>query len=156
MSLILPVMLAITGGPIFGGAKPVPINTSRLKYGEWGFALVAIAGPLTNLILAFIGFMIGHFTGIIYGDGLWAMVVLQFVLVNLGFMVFNLIPIPPLDGSRVLYALAPDFAREFMMKIERYGIFIVLGLVMIFGAMFSNIMLEGIFGVLRFFEWLVA
>lgn len=156
MSVILPLLLALTGGPVFGGAKPVPIDSRRLKYGEWGMALVAIAGPVTNFLLAFIGFLIGHFTGAIYGDGLLAMVFVQFVLVNLGFMVFNLIPIPPLDGSRVLYALAPDGVQRAMAGMERYGLMIVFGLVFILGGVFSSFMSSVIFGVLQFFEFIVG
>ena len=104
MSILLPVLLAMAGMPIFGGAKPVPINTRNLKGGVWGFALVAIAGPLTNLILAFIFFLFGHFTGAFYVDGFGGMLCYIGMVLNMGFCLFNIIPIPPLDGSRVLYA----------------------------------------------------
>ena len=63
MSILVPVVLYILNAPVFGGAKPVPINPQNLKWKEWGMALVAIAGPITNLLLAFIFFVIGHFTG---------------------------------------------------------------------------------------------
>ena len=98
MSILVPVVLYILKAPVFGGAKPVPINTRNLKWGVWGMALVAIAGPLTNFLLAFISFLIGHFTGWLYGSGgeLLAFISSEFVLVNLGFMLFNLIPVPPL------------------------------------------------------------
>ena len=63
-SVLIPLLMFFTGGPIFGGAKPVPINTSRLKGGAWGMALVGIAGPLTNFLLALIAFLIGELNGL--------------------------------------------------------------------------------------------
>ena len=156
MSILLPLLLAASGGPIFGGAKPVSVNTRNLKFREWGFAMVAVAGPLTNLALAFIGFVIGHVTGVIYDDaGFWTSVISNFVLVNLGFCIFNLLPIPPLDGSRVLYAIMPDFVREFMEKIERVGIIVVFVLIMIFGTALSNFMVGAMEWILSVFEWIV-
>ena len=117
MSIVVPLLLFISGGPIFGGAKPVPIDSRNLKGGPWGMALVAIAGPAMNFLIAFVGFMVGHFTGGIYGTGLVQTFFLELVLANLGFFVFNLLPIPPLDGSRILYAIAPDGVRELMERI---------------------------------------
>lgn len=132
LTIILPIALALSGGPIFGGAKPVPFNPTRLKYGEWGVALVSIAGPLTNLVLAFLSFGIA----VLFGDSLAATgggsplgvlgtILFLSVQVNIGFFAFNMLPLPPLDGSRVLYALAPEFVRRGMEEIERYGIFVV-------------------------------
>jgi len=156
MSVLLPLVLAMTGGPVFGGAKPVQIDTRNLKFREWGFALVAIAGPLTNLTLAFLGFLVGHFTGVIYDDvGFWTSFATTFVLVNLGFCIFNLLPIPPLDGSRVLYAIMPDFVRRVMENMERWGIVIVFLLIMVFGVGFSEFMRGAMTGVLNVFEWIV-
>jgi len=153
MSVLLPVMLAITGSPIFGGAKPVPINTMKLKWGEWGFALVSIAGPLTNFLLAFMGYVVLTF----FGGVEWvATVFTLFVMVNLGFMVFNLIPIPPLDGSRVVYALAPEFVRRFMLQMENFGIVIVLLLVLVSGNAFSEILFWAQSGILNFFQILLS
>ena len=158
MSILLPMILALSGGPIFGGAKPVSVNTRNLKYNEWGFALVAIAGPITNLLLAFIAFVVGHMTGIIYvgGEaGFWTAFVMAFVYVNLGFCIFNMLPIPPLDGSRVLYAIMPDFVRRVLEQMERWGIFIVFGLIMILGVAFSQFMLGMMLGIIDVFKWIV-
>ncbi len=153
MSILLPVLLAMANMPIFGGAKPVPINTRNLKGGAWGFALVAIAGPLTNLILAFIFFLFGHFTGAFYVDGFGGLLCYIGMVLNMGFCLFNIIPIPPLDGSRVLYALAPDGARAFMETIEKYGIIIIYIVILVGGTVFSKYMAAGqnaIFDVFRF------
>jgi len=126
LTIILPVLLALSGGPIFGGAKPVPFNPARVKYDEWGAALVALAGPLTNLIIAFVSFGVATLLGIdimhAANLSLFGVILTLLVQVNLGFFVFNMIPIPPLDGSRVLYALAPDFVRRGMEAIESFGV----------------------------------
>lgn len=158
MSILVPVMLYLIGAPVFGGAKPVPINTRNLKWGEWGMALTALAGPLTNFLLALIAFLIGHFTGLLYGIGneIAEFVCVEFVFINLGFMVFNLIPIPPLDGSRLLYAIAPDGVRNVMMTMERYGIIIVYMLLFFFGSAFSQVMATATNGILQFFQLLVG
>ena len=157
MSILVPVLLFMMNAPVFGGAKPVPINTRNLKGKEWGMALVAIAGPLTNFLLALITFLIGHFTGIIYDiNNSMYFFLCECVLINLGFMIFNLIPIPPLDGSRVLYAISPDGVRRFLASMEVYGVFIVYFLILIFGNVFSGIMSAGVTGMLDFFRRLVG
>lgn len=158
MSILVPVVLYIIGAPVFGGAKPVPINTHNLKWKEWGMALVAIAGPITNLLIAFVAFVIGHFTGFLYGTGgtLLGFIFSELVFVNLGFMVFNIIPIPPLDGSRVLYAIAPDGFRNVLQNIERYGIILVYIMILLFGEVFSHLMVSSMDGILRFFYFIVG
>jgi Zn-dependent protease len=130
LTILLPVMLAIVGGPIFGGAKPVPFNPDRVRYDEWGAALVAVAGPLTNLLIAFVTYGVYVLVGGI-DAGLLGQVLIIAVTVNLGFFVFNMLPIPPLDGSRVLYALAPEFIRRGMEAIERLGIFVIFAIVLV-------------------------
>lgn len=155
LTILLPLILALTpGAPIFGGAKPVPFNPARVKYDEWGAALVALAGPFTNLLIAFIFFGISTLT---HAGGLTAAILQTIVLVNLGFFVFNMIPIPPLDGSRVFYAVAPDFIRRAMERLEEYGIVVIFALVLIasplIGAFMQNaigfllVLFQHIFGV---------
>lgn len=158
MSILVPVVLYILKAPVFGGAKPVPINTRNLKWNEWGMALVAAAGPFTNFLLAFIFFLIGHFTGALYGAGGETVNFIfdELVFINLGFMIFNLIPVPPLDGSRILYAIAPDFFRDILITIEQYGVFIVYLLILFFSEAMSNLMIGAMNGVLSFFYMLVG
>lgn len=146
LTIILPLVLAVVGLPIFGGAKPVQVNPNNLRWGEWGMALVAIVGPLTNLVIAF--FMFGMW--VLFGtpaEGLGATALILFVQVNLGFFIFNILPIPPLDGSRALYALAPDFVRRGMEMIERFGLFVVFILVLLMGPVLGAV----ISGAIQFF-----
>ncbi len=133
LTLLLPIGLAIAGLPIFGGAKPVPFNPDRVRYDEWGAALVAVAGPLTNLVIAFVAFgVLVLTTGSVSLDGtLLNQILVTTVTVNLGFFVFNMVPLPPLDGSRVLYALAPEFVRRGMEALERLGIVVIFVIILI-------------------------
>jgi len=150
LTILLPIFLAIAGLPIFGGAKPVPFNPYRVRYGDFGAALVGIAGPLTNLVLAFISFglyvLVEQPTGVLIGQGTSTvgMVLAISVMVNLGFFIFNMLPIPPLDGSRVLYALAPEGARKMMEIIEQYGIIFVFAIVLLFSRQLGQFMLAAI------------
>lgn len=144
MTIVLPLVLTLLGGPVFGGAKPVPFNPYALRGGEWGAALVALAGPLTNLVLAFITFgvyVLTHASIGAYGQSL----MITAIKVNLGFFAFNILPIPPLDGSRVLYAIAPDGIRGGMEAIERFGVMLVFALVLI-ASPFLSMYMQGMIG----------
>ena len=140
LTIVLPLGLMLLGGPVFGGAKPVPFRPDRVKWGDWGAALVAMGGPLTNLVLAFIGFGVWAIMGLAGTGGTVSVILLLFVQVNLGFFLFNILPIPPLDGSRVLYALAPEFVRTAMRAIERFGIIVVFAIVLLAGSVVSAYM----------------
>lgn len=144
LTILLPLMLALIGGPIFGGAKPVPFRPDMVRWGDWGAALIALAGPLTNLFLAFVAFGVGVLIGIITTDGVRAdvigTIVVMFVTVNLGFFVFNMLPIPPLDGSRALYAVAPEFVRTAMRAIEQAGLVVIFVIVLLAGSFLGTYM----------------
>lgn len=157
MSIVVPLLLFISGGPVFGGAKPVPIDKRNLKGGAWGMALVAFAGPAMNFVLAFVAFLIGHFSGIFAGGGFISAVFTQIITSNLGFCVFNMIPIPPLDGSRILYAIAPDGIRDFMERMEySTGLIVVFIMVFFFSQYLSMYLIGAINGILDFFYFVVG
>ena len=120
-TVLLPIGLIILGLQPFFIAKPVPFNPERVKYGEFGAALIGVAGPLTNLVLACVVAVIIRGAGIAVGTD--AFLILQtFVIVNISFFVFNMIPFPPLDGSRLLYAFAPEPLQRLMYRIEAGGL----------------------------------
>lgn len=156
LSVAMPLILFLSGGPVFGGAKPVPINTRNLRHGVWGMALVAIAGPITNFLIAFVAFLLGYFTGWLYAGGVVELIFVELIYINLGFGIFNLIPIPPLDGSRVLYAIAPDGVRNVMAGMERVGIIIVLLVVVLFPQVTSVIIGGGMNVILKAFYFVVG
>jgi Zn-dependent protease len=137
LTILLPLGLALIGAPIFGGAKPVPFRPDQVRWGDWGAALVALGGPFTNLLIAFISFGVWALMGLPM-QGLAGTILYLMVTINLGFFLFNIIPIPPLDGSRFLYALAPDFVRTGMRFIEQYGLILVFALVFLAGPLLSS------------------
>ncbi len=129
-TLLLPLILVMSGLPPFFAAKPVPFNPSRVRFDEFGAALVGIAGPITNLLLAVIAGIVLHVSQPIPGTFSYNAIII-FAEVNVGFFIFNMIPFPPLDGSRLLYAFAPEPLQNFMRQIEAYGFISILVFVLI-------------------------
>src|SRR5690606_13232804 len=119
-TVMIPVVLIMVGLPPIFAAKPVPFNPMRVRYQEFGAALIGIAGPLTNLALACIGGLVFRF-GLATTNGMSDFVVI-FTLINVALFVFNMIPFPPLDGSRLLYAFAPESLQNVMRTIESFGL----------------------------------
>jgi Zn-dependent protease len=146
MTVILPVItLVVAGFPIMA-ARPVPFNPDRVKYEEYGAALLAVAGPLSNFVLAALASLLLHIMGGSFGVAGYFLSV--FAVLNVILFVFNLVPIPPLDGSRVLYAFAPEAVQDFMRSIEPYGFFIIFALLFI--GSFNNILVSFYQVVLHF------
>lgn len=156
MTILLPLIMVVLHAPVFGGAKPVPFNPNRVRFGDWGAALVALSGPITNLVIAFIAFGVGVFSGVINNAGtvqptIFGLIISTTVSVNLGFFVFNMLPIPPLDGSRILYAVAPDGVRGVMQKIEQNGVLLVMIIIVLFSDVIGQVMSGCIRAILRVF-----
>ena len=125
-SIILPSLTFLLGGFIFGWAKPVPYNPYNLKDQRWGEAKVAFAGPLSNLLIAFI-FGLGIRFGFVAANFLTPVTLI--VLINIVLAIFNLIPIPPLDGSKILFSLLPYKYLYIRTFLERYSFALILLLV---------------------------
>ncbi len=132
-SIILPLILVITQSPfLIGWAKPVPYNPYALRNPKWGPAIVGAAGPAVNIALAVIFGLLIRFVPVV-ADGIPGVFILNFItiassiaLLNLVLAVFNLVPIPPLDGSKVLFALLPSQWRGLQFFLEQYGFFLLL------------------------------
>lgn len=141
-TVILPALLIYLGGLVFGWAKPVPVNPYNFKNRNRAMFFVALAGPLSNLIMAALWsiiFMLFFKLSIHtylpqWIVGLFALMCQTGVFINLVLMLFNLLPIPPLDGGRVVRSLMSEKNGLFFDQIEPFGIFIVLGLIF-FGAL---------------------
>lgn len=124
-TVALPMVMIIAGLPPILAARPVPFNPSAVKWGDYGAALVGICGPFTNLALAIISGIIFKIFGADLGSFYYNALII-FTEINVMFFVFNMIPIPPLDGSRLVYAFAPDSVRKVMEQIEAMGFFAIL------------------------------
>jgi Zn-dependent protease len=124
-SVLVPLLLFFTGaGVLFGWARPVPVNPYNLR-GRYGEAIVAAAGPLSNIALAVIfGFCVRVAAPFL--PPAFIEIALIVVLINLVLALFNLVPIPPLDGSKILFAFLPYHLSHIRESLERYGFFIVL------------------------------
>lgn len=152
-TVALPIFLYLfTPFPPFGAAKPVPFNPSNFRNGETGLAMVALAGPLTNFVLAAIGGAVFQVAAVPLGGSL-ASILQLFILVNLAFFVFNMIPFPPLDGSRLLYVFAPEPVRRVMQTIESGGLF-AIGIFIFIGLPVISPLLGRSIAVLS--EWLTG
>ena len=150
-TVLLPIILALLTLPPFGAAKPVPFNPSNLRNGETGLLMVSLAGPFTNLVLAALG---GFLFQVLPPGSFFTLNILPwFIVLNLAFFVFNMIPFPPLDGSRLLYVLSPDPVRRFMQSIEQMGIF-GIGIFIIIGYNFLFPFLGAAIAVLS--RWLTG
>lgn len=139
-TVLLPVVMIMLGLPPIFAAKPVPFNPTRVRYEEFGAALIGIAGPLTNLALACIGGLV-YRTGLITTNNLSDFVVI-FVLTNVALFVFNMIPFPPLDGSRLLYAFAPEPLQRIMQTIESFGLGAIFLLIFVFWQFIGPVVLN--------------
>lgn len=143
-SVLMPLFLwfASGGGFLFAYAKPVPYNPYNLKNQQWGPAVVGFAGPATNFVLAALMAVLirTDFLGVGAAE-----LFFRALIINVSLAVFNLVPIPPLDGSKILYALLPAKYDAIKIQLERYGMWVVL----IFIFFFSHILIYPISWIAR-------
>ena len=131
MTLLVPAILYFSTGFMFGGAKPVPVDYSRLRNPLRDMMLVALAGPFANFLLAILFMLVLKLLLYNFGlgfDKIAVRVMESTVQWNLLLAAFNMLPVPPLDGSRVMAFLLPQSLREGYVALERFGMIIVFGL----------------------------
>lgn len=153
-TVLLPLFLIFSGtGIVFGWAKPVPVNYFHLRNLRWGPALVSLAGPVANFIFGVISIvlfnLVQNYTSL-DGNNLLVNFLFSLITVNFVLMLFNLIPIPPLDGSKVLFAILPDSFDDFKLTLEKYGVLVLFAL-MIFGSGLLNLMFNFLFSIISRF-----
>lgn len=145
-SILVPLIGFLAGGFIVGWAKPVPFNPYNLKPEKWGLppqageALVAIAGPLSNISLAVIfGLFIRFTSGLAFMTPAFLSLADFVVIINISLAIFNLVPIPPLDGSKILFAVLPYKWQSFRQYFEQYGLILVFVFIFFIGPIVSPV-----------------
>lgn len=145
LTVAIPLLLLLSGSPfLFGAAKPVQVNFNRLKYGEFGGAIVGMIGPVTNLIIACLAAILFKTLHPELGTAPYDVFRITIAL-NVGLFIFNSIPWPPLDGSRLLYAFAPRGLQAVMENIERSGLMSLVIFIFLFyqfGGPIQDLMLK--------------
>lgn len=143
-TIILPGALALAGAPVFGWAKPVPVNARRLDNPRQGMMLVAAAGPATNLALALIGAVL---VGLLLPEdaklgeplSILGVALFTFISINLFLALFNLIPLPPFDGSHIVEGLLPDNAARAYGRLRPYGLPLLFLLLLVIPWLFPEL-----------------
>lgn len=139
-SIIVPALFYMLGGFIIGWAKPVPYNPYNLKNQRWGEVWVAAAGPLSNIFLAVVFGLLVRFGMGVFPEP-FIVIAQTTVFINLILAFFNLVPIPPLDGSKILFGILPQYMQKFRLALERYGLIFVLLFVFILWQVFFPVII---------------
>jgi Zn-dependent protease len=143
-TILLPIVSLALGGILFGWAKPVPVNFGQLRDRQLGMILVSAAGVTANMLLAFLALLLDRVLSP-EPSGMLAVLLYYFAQINIILAAFNLIPIPPLDGSKILLGLAPPNLQNLLLRLEPFGFFIIIGL-LYFGVLNP---------VIGFFKWMI-
>lgn len=134
-TIILPGMLKLIGAPVFGWAKPVPVDPRRLRNPRWGMVLVALAGPGMNIVMMLVAalaarYLLPHAGGNLV-TAFAGLSLIYFIQLNLFLALFNMIPVPPFDGSRVLAGFLPDGPRQWYQGLDRYALPIMIAMLVL-------------------------
>lgn len=140
LGFIFMILLALGIGFIAWG-RPVPINPTRLKYGKLGYGLTAFAGPLSNLVIAGVMIVPLRLTDVEL-TGFAGLLASQIIFLNLLLAAFNMIPIPPLDGSKILAGILPDFWFPYLARLDQYGFGILLVIILVGGVTGGSLIFE--------------
>ncbi|WP_435418012.1 site-2 protease family protein [Parerythrobacter aurantius] len=135
-TVLLPGFMLAVGGPVFGWAKPVPVVKERLRNPRFGMMAVAAAGPATNLVLALLGavvlgILMANNVAVLGDPPLWFQAMATFLLINVFLAFFNLLPIPPFDGSHIVEGLLPPALARGYEKLRPFGLLLFVGLIAI-------------------------
>jgi Zn-dependent protease len=153
-TIVLPAVLMLMRAPfLFGYAKPVPVNFRALRNPRRDMVWVAAAGPATNILLAMVAGLMVHLVGLLPpGTGRWVLQNLEnAIVINIIHAVFNMIPLPPLDGGRVAVGLLPDALARPLAGLERYGMLIIIGMLFILPMLGPQLGMD-----LNVLAWLIA
>lgn len=147
MSILLPLTLLLTGSPVvFGAAKPVPVDPFNLRDGRRDMAIVSLSGPITNFLIAAVAALVLKFGIDFISSPILLTIIFRIVELNLLLGIFNLLPIPPLDGSKVFSLLLPENTAKSYLALGSVGFFIIFFLLMVpvggfsLGELISNLM----------------
>ena len=159
MSIVLPLLLYVSNaGFLFGGAKPVPVNFYNLRRPYRDMALVALAGPVSNFLIAvFLAFV---WKGavveleLVSSKMVAAEILRNGIVLNLILAAFNLLPIPPLDGSRIMAWLLPEGLRASYHRMESFGLFLVVGYVFFLGG--NRVIMSMAYTLLGWVDWIIS
>ncbi len=147
-SIILPLVLFISGSPVMvGWAKPVPVNPYNFKDQRWGSLKVSLAGPLTNIAIAlFFGLCMRLIPQSFFSSMPGVLIIFSFIVhINLVLAIFNLVPIPPLDGSWVLFKFIPYQFEHIKVFLQQYGIFILIFFIFFGGLQVVSLITSNLF-----------
>lgn len=153
-TILIPVLTLAAGGILFGWAKPVPVDFSRLRNPKRDMLWVAAAGPVANLVMAVFWALVINLSSSVPPDFAMPMAYMgqAGIMINVVLMVLNLLPLPPLDGGRIAVSLLPNRLAERYARVEQYG-FIIL-LVLLFTGILSIILNPFIRGTIGLISWL--
>ncbi len=141
-SFVVPLLCIVSGtGFIIGWAKPVPFNLAQIKNKRWGPAMIAVAGPIINIMIALLCALVFRIVYVAGANESFVTLLAQVVIINISLAVFNLIPIPPLDGHHILGSIIPSFKHWSDRVMHRYGIVLLIVVLFFAGSIITPLVM---------------